>query len=271
MAEIATGIVHDVGNVLNSGNVSADLVMAKLAGSRVAQLSKVAGLLDEHKNELGEFMTSNAKGQRIPGYIAQLAEVLVEERDALQDELGSLCENIEHIKEIVQVQQAYARRSGTEQELNMSEVVEMALKINESAITRHTVDVVREYGDIVTVVTDKHKVTQILINLITNAKNAISEFNGDKRTMTVRIRHADEHVCIAVQDSGMGIEQKNLTSIFTHGFTTREAGHGFGLHSSANAAVELGGSLSVSSDGPGQGAVFTLRLPIGKEATCTTV
>ena len=143
MAEIATGIVHDVGNVLNSGNVSADLVMAKLAGSRVAQLSKVAVLLDEHKNELGEFMTNNAKGQRIPGYIAQLAEVLVEERDALQDELGSLCENIEHIKEIVQVQQAYARRSGTEQELNMSEVVEMALNINESAITRHTVDVVR--------------------------------------------------------------------------------------------------------------------------------
>jgi PAS domain S-box-containing protein len=271
MAEIATGILHNVGNVLNSVNVSADLVMTKLAESRVTQLSKVAGLLDEYKADIGAFMTSDPKGLRIPGYIAQLADVLVEERDALQDELESLCENIEHIKEIVQVQQAYARRSGTEQELNMSEVVEMALKINESAITRHTVDVVREYGDIVTVVTDKHKVTQILINLITNAKNAISEFNGDKRTMTVRIRHADEHVCIAVQDSGMGIEQKNLTSIFTHGFTTREAGHGFGLHSSANAAVELGGSLSVSSDGPGQGAVFTLRLPIGKEATCTTV
>ena len=67
---------------------------------------------------------------------------------------------------------------------------------------------------------------------------------------------------ISYIDNGIGIPADNLTRIFGHGFTTRKEGHGFGLHSGALAAKELGGALTVESDGPGKGATFTLEFPI---------
>ena len=67
---------------------------------------------------------------------------------------------------------------------------------------------------------------------------------------------------ISVADNGIGIPAENLTRIFAHGFTTRKHGHGFGLHSSALAASEMGGALRVQSDGHGCGATFTIELPL---------
>jgi len=268
MAEIATGILHNVGNVLNSVNVSANLISNQLSSSKVSHLSKVADLFDEHKDNLGEFMTSDEKGRRLPEYINQLAGVLVNERDKVGDEFQAIKSNIDHIKEIVQVQQAYARRSGTEEMLLASDLVEMAIKINDAALTRHEIEIVREFEDIAPIFVDKHSALQILINLIANAKHAIDEHNCTERKICVSIKILDEHVNIDVLDSGVGISSENLTQIFGHGFTTRNDGHGFGLHSSANAAGEMGGSLTASSEGLGCGAVFTLRLPL-HQASCT--
>jgi signal transduction histidine kinase len=67
---------------------------------------------------------------------------------------------------------------------------------------------------------------------------------------------------IRVEDNGIGIPPENLTRIFSHGFTTRPDGHGFGLHIGAINAREMGGSLSVASEGTGRGATFTLILPM---------
>lgn len=263
MAEIATGILHNVGNVLNSVNVSANMISNRLTTSRVTQLPKIVGLLDEHAEDLGTFITIDEKGQRLPGYLSQLSDVLVADCDTMQSEFESIQNNIDHIKEIVQVQQAYAQRSGVEEVIAVTELVEMALKINDAALIRHEIEIVREYDDVGPIVADKHLALQILINLITNAKNAIDEHDGDERRLVIRVtRCPGDHVGIEVQDSGRGIKPENLIQIFTHGFTTRSEGHGFGLHSSANAAVEMGGSLSVSSDGEGQGATFFLKLPM---------
>jgi signal transduction histidine kinase len=63
----------------------------------------------------------------------------------------------------------------------------------------------------------------------------------------------------------VGIPAENLTRIFNHGFTTRKDRHGFGLHSGALAAAQLGGSLTVRSDGLGRGAAFILELPLMPE------
>jgi two-component system NtrC family sensor kinase len=65
----------------------------------------------------------------------------------------------------------------------------------------------------------------------------------------------------------VGIAPENLTRIFSHGFTTRTDGHGFGLHSAALAAQQMGGRLTAQSDGPGRGATFTLELPVAAPAT----
>jgi signal transduction histidine kinase len=102
----------------------------------------------------------------------------------------------------------------------------------------------------------------ILVNLVSNAKYAMDGVAPVERLLTVKLeQHAADRARIEIHDNGMGIAPELLTRIFQYGFTTREEGHGFGLHSSALAAQELGGTLTVHSDGPGRGATFTLEIP----------
>jgi PAS domain S-box-containing protein len=258
MAEVATNVLHNVGNVLNSVNVSATLVSEHIARSKCTKLAQVASLLTEHAGDLASFL-AGARGKHLPGYLRELAEHLVNERDAATAELSALCSNIEHIKEIVAMQQSYARRGGITETLDIRLLVEDSLRMNEGAFSRHGVTIIRDYEDVPPIQLDKHKVLQILVNVIRNAKYACQE--GEKR-VTVRIRATNASMLISVIDTGVGIPKANLERIFSHGFTTRPDGHGFGLHSSALAAKALGGSLHAESAGPGQGATFTLALPL---------
>jgi len=114
---------------------------------------------------------------------------------------------------------------------------------------------------------EKHKVLQILINVLRNAKYACDDSERNEKKITVRISGRDGRVSISVADNGIGIPPENLTRIFNHGFTTRKEGHGFGVHSGANAAREMGGSLSAVSEGTGHGATFTLELPVQRQTT----
>ena len=173
-----------------------------------------------------------------------------------------MAKNVDHIKEIVGMQQNYARIAGATETLQMADLVEDALSLHARALLRHDVEVIREYDPTVPRVTvEKHKVLQILVNLIHNAKYACDAAKRAEKRLTVRVGQGGDCVRIAVVDNGIGIPAENLTKIFSHGFTTRAAGHGFGLHSAALAAREMGGVLRVHSDGVDQGATFTLEIP----------
>jgi signal transduction histidine kinase len=264
MAEIATNILHNVGNVLNSVNVSASLVVDSAKKSKAANLGKVVAMLREHEHDLGAFITSDPKGKQLPIYLAQLSDHLLADQKATVEELDSLLKNIEHIKDIVSVQQDYARVSGITELINIGELVEDSLRMNVGTLDRHRVEVVREFEDVPLINIDKHKVLQILVNLIRNAKHACQDSTRTDKRLTVRVTDGDGRIKISVIDNGIGIPPENLTRIFNHGFTTRKGGHGFGLHTGALAAKEMGGTLTVHSDGPGQGATFTLELPCTK-------
>jgi len=266
MAEVATGVLHNVGNVLNSVNVSAMLISDRLGKSRSVHLSNVSGLLRENAANLGEYLTADPKGKMLPGFIHSLAERLAAEQSELIQEMEGLSKNISHIKEIVAVQQSYATVSGIIESLPAKGLVEDALEMNGAAFDRHHIDVVREFSDVPLVRVDKHKVLQILINVIRNAKYAVSESSRPEKRIDVRIAaNGNNRVKISVADNGVGIAKENLARIFAHGFTTKHDGHGFGLHSSALAANEIGGSLSVHSEGVGHGATFTLELPMDNQ------
>jgi PAS domain S-box-containing protein len=262
MAEVATDVLHNVGNVLNSVNVSCSLAIDRVKASRAASLSKVSVMLEENRGRLGEFLASDPRGQQIPGYLAALAEHFTGEQSSLLQELEQLLKHIDHIKQIVAMQQSYAKVAGVLEVVNASHLVEDALHINEAALVRHTVQVRREFEETPPITTDKHKVLQILVNLIRNAKYALDESGRPDRLMTLKVG-TDGNGCVKIQvvDNGVGIPQENLTRIFAHGFTTRRNGHGFGLHSSALAVRELGGSIQAQSEGTGKGANFTLLLP----------
>jgi PAS domain S-box-containing protein len=266
MAEVATGVLHNVGNVLNSVSVSATLVGDRLKESRVANLRRAAAMLHEQRERLGEFIASDPKGRLLPDYLVTAADHLAEDETVLLEEMKSVVKNIQHIKEIVAMQQSFAKLSGAYERLSAAELVENALGINAAAFERHGVRVIREFDPATPpVIVDRHKVLQVLINLFGNAKYAMDAQGAAEKRLSIRIGPtAEGRVQIAVTDNGIGIPPENLVRIFTHGFTTKEAGHGFGLHSSANAAREIGGSLTVHSDGPGCGATFVLELPVTK-------
>lgn len=265
MAEVATNVLHNVGNVLNSVNVSAILAADLAQKSKANNLSRVVELLREHAGDLGAFITTDPRGRHVLTHLGNLAEHLGTEQATLVRELGSVRTNIEHIKDIVAMQQSYAKVAGVKEIVSAVDLVEDGLRMNAGALSRHHVEVVREFEGAPKVNIDKHKVLQILVNLVRNAKYACEESTAERRQVTLKISSCDERVRIAVVDNGVGIVPENLTRIFNHGFTTRATGHGFGLHSGALAARELGGTLKVTSEGAGRGATFTLDLPLYSE------
>jgi PAS domain S-box-containing protein len=262
MAEVATSVLHNVGNVLNSVNVASSCVADILRNSKAANLSKVVALLREHETDLGHFITTDPKGRQLPGYLAQLAGHLAGEQTDALDKLARLQKNIEHIKDIVAMQQNYAKTSGVLESLPMVELVEDAVRMNVGSMERHNVKILREYSETPLVLTDKHKVLQILVNVINNAKHACNDSGKPDKQIILRVVNENERVKISVIDNGVGIPAENMTRIFNYGFTTRKDGHGFGLHNGALAAKEIGGSLAAFSEGPGRGATFTLELPV---------
>jgi signal transduction histidine kinase len=262
MAEVATGVLHNVGNVLNSVNVSCTLLLDQLGRSRVGNVAKVAEMLDQAREDLARFVTEDPRGRQIPDYLASLAEALGEEHRILSREAEALRGRIDHIKEIVSMQQSYGRVLGVSETIAPEQLMEDALKLYANSLAQHGISVRRAYAPTDPITVDKHAVLQILLNLINNAKNACAEAGNPGKciTLTLGVLGADR-VCFQVGDNGVGITAENMTRIFQHGFTTRKSGHGFGLHSGALAARQLGGRLSAHSDGPGAGATFTLELP----------
>jgi two-component system, NtrC family, sensor kinase len=203
-------------------------------------------------------------------YLAKLAECLGEEHQTMLREVESLTRHIDHIKEIVAAQQCYGAVSGLIETLSLPDLVEDAIRIVEPGISRHGIHLERDYEAVPPVAVDKHQILQILLNLLRNAEDAIDEAATPAKLIHVRIGLSeDDRVRIEVRDNGVGLAPENLTRIFAHGFTTKPHGHGFGLHSGALAAKQLGGTLWAQSDGPGRGAIFTLELPLAATTVST--
>jgi len=263
MAEVATSVLHNVGNVLNSVNITAALLKDKLEKSAVSLFGRVIALMNEHSGDLGQFLTADPKGKQVLEALNQLSKYLTAERDGMLSEIDQLRQNIDHINNIVAMQQSYAKVSGLVETIEVSDLVETALRLNADELARNQIQLVRDYNKQLPEITvDKHKVLQILVNLIQNAKHAFEESGRQDKRLTMKIDSLSGRVRLVVVDNGVGIARESMTHIFSHGFTTRKDGHGFGLHSGALSAKELGGSLTAHSDGLGTGATFILELPL---------
>ena len=262
MAEIATNVLHNVGNVLNSVNVSARLVASNVRASKAPGLARAVQLMNEHADDLG-FLSTDAKGKMLPGYLDQLAHALAAEQHGVVEELAVLTKSVDHIREIIATQQAHAGTSSLVEPMRICELVEDALRINATALERRRVTVEKAFSPVPELPLDKGRILQILVNLISNAKQAVQSLKDREPRIRLSVERApDGMLRVGVADNGVGIAAANLTRVFAHGFTTKADGHGFGLHSAVIAAHEMGGTLTAHSDGPDTGAIFTLELPI---------
>ncbi|MBC7599827.1 MAG: GAF domain-containing protein [Polaromonas sp.] len=260
MAQIATNVLHNVGNVLTSVNVSAHVLTTHVRHSPASRVGDLAQLLTDQADQLETFFSAGGKGLLLPAYLRDLAGALATEREQLLGELERLCSSVDHIKNVIAMQQSYAGSSRLLEAARITDVVDDALRIQEASLSRHSVQVQRDYAPVEIAPLDKTRVMQILVNLLENARHAMDEVVGERR-MKIVVRQEAGCLIVSVGDCGCGISADNLQRIFSHGFTTRLGGHGFGLHSCAVAAQELGGTLSAHSQGHGTGATFVLRLP----------
>jgi hypothetical protein len=153
MAQVATGVLHNVGNVLNS--VSTNLISERVKAAHVSSVGKLAQLLSENASNLGRFFTEDERGRQLPVYVTELAEQLALEQRMLLEEFESLIRNVDHIKEIVVTQQSYAKRAGIIETIAVTELVEDALRIHTQAYLRHGVKVLRELNPTPPITTDR--------------------------------------------------------------------------------------------------------------------
>jgi signal transduction histidine kinase len=263
MSEIATGVLHNVGNVLNSVNVSASVLAQNAQRSGAGDLKRVVEAIRGSTGDLQSFLARDPRGAHLDPLLEQLAEQLARENGERERELGALTRGIDHIKELIQAQQGIAGRAGVLEEVDPRELVEEALKLTVNASSGEPPLIVREFQELAHCPLDRHRLMEVLVNVIQNARQALSTPGLAERALRLRLRcEGTDELCIEVEDSGPGIAREDLTRIFTHGFTTRPDGHGFGLHASANAATEMGGRLEAHSEGRGRGARFLIRLPI---------
>jgi signal transduction histidine kinase len=264
MAEIATSILHNIGNILNSASVSISIILDILRATNVQKLQKVSGIIQEHTTD--DYLIKDPKGKQIPTYLLAIAKAITEEQEEMNKEVHNVELHLRHIKEIVVLQNKFSGISTIREKISIPEVIDLSLQL--STPNNAKVKIIKDYQFKGMLYSDKTKLLQILVNLVKNAKDAVMSMPDENKTVTIstRLIENEKKVEIKIQDNGNGIPQENLTRIFAFGYTTKIDGHGFGLHGSAIASKDLHGSLIAKSEGINKGAAFILELPLVVES-----
>lgn len=272
MADVASTVLHNVGNVLNSVNVAVHVIHELVNQSSVILVHRIAELLRGHDENWEVFLTQDPKGKRIPPAIMKLGSHLIEEQQTVLKEIEGLVRNIDHVKQIIISHQTMAKSRGMSESLSVVELLDQAVELSFQPGDTKWIRIQRDYQPVPVVVTDRHQLLQILVNLLRNAKQAMQLHGGVDHLLTIRVEGRTDDglsVVITIQDTGMGIAPEHLARMFTRGFTTKHDGNGIGLHSSMVTIHRMGGFLQAHSDGVGAGAILTLILPVQGEAAQT--
>ncbi len=262
MADIASSVIHSVGNALNTTKVSVHLLRVGISNSKFDGLTRAMRLVNENSDDLNGFFLSDPRGKKTIEYLTQLGGALAKKREDVLSLLERLEERIGHIESIIAAQQVYAAEGSFTEDCDLREVVSDAIQIHCAAISQTGGKLTHFFDELPRVTVDKQKLIHIMITLLSNAEQARDPERDDEHCICIRLRAELEHALIRVEDNGVGIPQEDLVRIFNDGFSTRGKGRGYGLHNSTNAAYSSGWTLTACSDGPGTGAAFELRIPL---------
>jgi signal transduction histidine kinase len=257
MSEVATDVLHNVGNVLNSINVASLTLREHLMASRAERAVLASTMLMDHQREI---LTEDPRGVQVSALLRALAQHQVDLNRELAREADTLCSFVSHVSTIIASYQSYGRVLTVLERVAVIEVVDSAAVTLGTSFEHDRTRFELSAGDNPVIISDRNKLHHIILTLLTNARDAVRDVGGE-RLVQVTVQSTARGARIDVRDTGVGISRDDLSRIFVHGFSTKPGGHGFSLHSSANAARALGGSLEASSEGPGLGATFVLHLP----------
>lgn len=261
MADIAAGVLHNVGNILNSVNTSSAIIEDTLNRSQLERFTKANDVIRENKEDLKRFIAEDSRAEKLLKYYLALEEPFKKEREKMIEHIQRLDKKIKLINEIIAAQQTYATSGMLTELVSLPEVIEDALTLQGGTMERHNIRIEKDLETTAAVKIQKTKLVHVLVNIIKNAKEAITESTSKNKVITFRSWEDHEHVYLKISDNGSGIRKDHINKIFTQGFTTKESGHGFGLHSSANYVSEMDGNIAVESEGEGMGTSFIISLP----------
>jgi signal transduction histidine kinase len=268
-AEIATNVLHNVGNALNRVNLLAEEVTAGVSQSRIPMLARAVALLEENREHLASAFPDSDQGEKLLAYLTEVASHLQEEHGRMTHQFQELVGGLDHLKVAVSTQQGYAQRTVFTEVVSIQQAVDEAIRFV-FLLGGADIQVETEVADIPPLVLDRHRLMEIIVNLLGNARDAVRDSGIPRKRIHLAVRKGEEgRLVIEVTDNGTGIAANKTDRIFQHGYTTKPDGHGFGLHASAIAAEEMSGTLSCRSDGLGRGAVFTLEIPLEPAAEAT--
>lgn len=263
MADVASEVLHNVGNVINSANASVEQLTDQLRSSKLEGLEKAAKLLEENTGRLGEFFSLDPRGPRLAAYLIRIASVLRHECTANQSRVDRVQKSMRHIQEIIALQESRAHQgSDFACETDLAETLRDIVALNQDRLDRARIEVKFHLEPLPELMLNRSKLTQVLVNLVRNAIQAMEGTAEGQRVLTLQARLAeDQNPEIDIGDSGCGMTDEVKTNLFRHGFTTKATGKGIGLHYCANAVRSMGGWISAHSEGPGRGSNIRIRFP----------
>jgi signal transduction histidine kinase len=263
MSAVATDVLHSVGNVVNSLGIAHSMLRRHLKAMRLGQLEQAAAMLHANRENLAAFLAADERGRHLPAYLPALSTQIASQARSLEEELDSTDALLEHLRNVLSAQQVRAHLGGVCEATDLAELLDAVLA--GQVPERLRIQAVRQYERLPRVMTDRHKLRMILVNLVDNARDAVLSSDVQSRKIVLSLRQEEKHAVITIEDSGVGIPSEVLPSLWRFGFTTKPNGQGFDLHNSANAARDIGATIDAQSDGANKGSRYTVRLPIVTE------
>ncbi len=265
IAEMTTGVLHNIGNILTTVSTSTNELRTILTRSKMEQFAMVNKMLDDERGHIPRFFQEDPKGKLIPEFLTKVARQFERESQAVYLETEKLLDKVALMAQAVSMEQSYVSSFDRKEQVDLTELMDNALSMLESSLKKRNIQVMRSYDTTPLCNLETVKLVHVITNLINNAADALNQKgpNAEGRWIKVVVRPRNgEYNEIQIIDNGCGISRANMARLFEFGFTTKSTGHGFGLHSCRVTMKEMGGDITIESEGEGKGSTMTLTVPI---------
>ena len=262
VGEVATGVLHNIGNLLNSVNIGTQHLFEIVDDTKIPKLLRANELFKKNFHCIQDYVNNDPGGKHLLSFYENVSEFLAQDQNMIKEELLELKKYMALIKDLIETQQDYARRGKGRAKLLLPKLIDRALRVENAALKKDHITVLKDYKDDGLIFARTSKVLHIFLNLFKNARESMVARDAKDRNLFVSVSRAEDHSLeVRVRDNGVGIAPEHLTSLFDYGFSTKQDGHGFGMFSCLQSMEELGGSIEAFSDGPSRGAEFKLVFP----------
>lgn len=264
--EMATGVLHDIGNAITSFGTDVARLQAKTKGKEKNELGKLEGLFTKQQQALDTAL-GKGKGAALTNFITAIRKSLTFRESEITAILNKLYQTTSHIQEILNIQRSYVKgkTKGEREPFKLSAIIDDALSIHEQSLVKRDVKITKDIPlDNPLIKGDKTKLIQVLINAFKNSAEAFDELKEKReKTVHIQLRKDEENkmVELSIKDNAIGFEPSLSKTLLEKGNTHKKSGTGFGLYNCKQIIETHQGQISITSDGPGTGAEFMIKIP----------